>query len=61
LQKLKIEELNEGDVVYYIPQHLEKTMKNADRGIITKIKDGHVWVRFRGPTGALTPVDFLYR
>jgi len=61
LQKLNLEELNNGDVVYYIPPHLEKKIENADRGIVTSIKDDHIWVKFNGPTGALTPLECLYK
>ncbi len=61
MTQVKIEEIEVGDVVYYIPSHLEKTMENADKGIVTKIEDNSVWVRYRGPTGALTPTNLLYK
>jgi hypothetical protein len=47
-------------VVYYIPPHLSNKLKNAEKGKITQIKDGNVWVKYNGPQGNLTPIRDLY-
>ena len=61
MKSVSVDELQEGDVVYYIPSHLEKKPENAEHGVITSIKDNNIWVRYKGPQGNLTPVKNLYK
>ncbi len=49
-----------GDVLFYVPSHLDLKDENTERGVVTQIDAGHIWVRFKGPTGELTPIDNLY-
>lgn len=61
MQKVDIEELETGDTVYYIASHLAKNLDNAEKGNVTQIKDGRVWVKYNGPQGNLTRVQDLYK
>ncbi len=61
MTNIAYDELNELDVVYYIPPHKDKTPENGERGVVKKKKDGKVWVRFLGPDGELTPLKDLYK
>ncbi len=60
MTKVNIKDLEIDQRVYYVANHLEATAKNAEEGFVTMIKDNKVWVRFRGPTGELTPVNNIY-
>ncbi len=54
-------QLREKMVVYYIPSHLEKTLENAERGVISTYSNRGIWVRYTdGETGALTDIKDLY-
>jgi D-serine deaminase-like pyridoxal phosphate-dependent protein len=61
MNKVKTKDLKVGDVVYYIPKHLDKTIENAEKGYVTQVEKGRVWVRYNGPQGALTPLDCLFK
>ena len=61
MTKVNIHDLNIGDTVWYVPNHKVPSSKNAEKGIVTKIQDKNVWVRFLGPRGELTPVENLYK
>jgi len=60
MKRVKVEELHEGQTVYYIPSHLSTTLINAEKGYVTTLKDRKVWVRYKGPQGNLTPINNLY-
>ena len=60
MTQAKIGQLDVGQKVYYIPRHKEKKPENAEEGVVTSIRDNHVYVRFKGPGGELTPIEMLY-
>jgi len=49
-----------GDTLFYVPNHLDKKDENAEKGVVTQIDSGHIWVKFKGPTGELTPIGNLF-
>ena len=56
------EDINVGSVVYYIASHEDKTMENAERGVVSTINENGIWVRYTdGDTGAKTDECDLYR
>jgi len=59
--KILLTDIDVGDIVYYVPRHLDVKVENSEKGFVTSIKDEKVWVKFNGPTGELTPVDSLYK
>ncbi len=61
MTKISLDDINVGDIVYYVPRHLEIKVNNAEKGFVTAIKGASVWVKFKGPTGELTPADCLYK
>lgn len=62
MTKVNLTDLKTGQVVYYIPNHLKPSFKNSERGVVSTIKENQVWVRYTyGETGALTPLDNLYK
>ena len=61
MKSIHPDELKVGKVVYYIASHLDKTLENSERGIISTIKGNYVWVRYTdGDTGAKTHIGDLY-
>ncbi len=60
MTKVNLKNLLKDTTVYYIPQHLPKLLANVEKGVVSTIRDGRVWVRYRGPQGNLTPLDCLY-
>ncbi len=66
MSNIKVDELEVGKVVYYIPDFLKKVIGNAERGIISSayvstIKGVGIWVRYTdGDTGAKTDIKDLY-
>jgi len=47
--------------VYYIPSYQDKTLENAEKGIISTINERGIWVRYStGETGAKTNIEDLY-
>ena len=61
MDKVNLDDLKVQDRVYYIPDHLEKILENAEEGHISTISEDGVWVRYRGPQGNLTPISNLYK
>ncbi|MHA1675602.1 MAG: hypothetical protein ACTSU6_00310 [Candidatus Njordarchaeales archaeon] len=61
MQQVSLRDLTVQDVVYYIPDHLEPKMRNAEVGCISSISGDSVWVRYRGPQGNLTPLRNIYK
>lgn len=62
MRKVNKSELKEKDVVYYIASHEDKTMENAERGIVSTVNENGIWVRYTdGETGALTNECDLYK
>jgi hypothetical protein len=61
--KVSIKNLEVGDRVYYVPNHLFPNMNNAELGFVTKIDLGNqrVWVKYKGPQGNLTPIENIYK
>jgi len=50
-----------GDIVYYIPSHMEKTLENAEEGVVSTVDSRGIWVRYTsGDTGAKTELADLY-
>ena len=58
--KAKLTDLKVNDRVYYIADHLEKILENAEEGYVSTITEDRVWVRYKGPQGNLTPLKNLY-
>lgn len=58
---VKAECVVRGQEVFYVASHLDKTMENAERGIVSTVDDRGVWVRYTtGDTGAKTDMKDLY-
>ncbi len=61
MQQVSLRDLTVQDRVFYIPDHLEPKMMNAEVGFITTISGDCVWVKYKGPQGNLTPLKNLYK
>ncbi len=62
MTNIKQSDLKEKDVVYYIPSHMDKTIDNAERGVVSTVNERGIWVRYTdGETGALTNECDLYK